>query len=129
MKKRTCKKCKKVFFTYDAWIRKGGGKYCSRECASIGTWKFTDSPGYGTLHHWIAKQYGRANECEMKNCSGKSKTYDWALRNGFKYEWNIKNYIKLCRSCHKKYDFIKTRLNVRERFLQRKPLDLISKTI
>ncbi len=30
--KRVCKTCKKIFFTWSAEIRKGGGKYCSRKC-------------------------------------------------------------------------------------------------
>lgn len=127
MKKVKCKKCKKVFFTYEAWLRRGRGKYCSRYCARKETWKFPESPGYGTLHQWIAKEYGKAKKCEGKSCSRKSKVYDWALREGKLYEWKIKNYIQLCRSCHKKYDYIKTRLNVKERFMSRQPLEIISK--
>jgi hypothetical protein len=28
----TCRQCGKVFVTYAAWVRKGGGKYCSPGC-------------------------------------------------------------------------------------------------
>lgn len=28
----TCTFCEKVFYTHAAWIRKGGGKHCSRSC-------------------------------------------------------------------------------------------------
>jgi hypothetical protein len=30
---RTCKVCKKEFFVFPAWVRKGAAKYCSRKCS------------------------------------------------------------------------------------------------
>lgn len=117
MIKVNCKECDKEFFTYDAWLRRGRGKFCSRFCARKNTWKFEAGPSYWTIHQWLAKNFGKANMCEGEQCNGKSKVYDWALKKGKDYEKNRDNFINLCRSCHKKYDFIKFRLNVRERFL------------
>lgn len=33
-----------------------------------------------------------------------SKTFDFALKKGFKYEYNRDNFVVLCRRCHKSYD-------------------------
>lgn len=129
MVKLNCQKCGKEFFTYEAWLRKPNrGKYCSRLCQGQTQRKFTGAIGYGTLHDWIKKNYGKANKCEMKECPAKSKTFDWALKEGCKYELKIENYLQLCRSCHKKYDYVKYKPNVRERFMARAPLEFISKS-
>lgn len=124
-----CKKCGKEFFTYLAWLKKPNrGKYCSRACTGQSQWKFPTSPGYGTLHDWVKKNKGKASKCIMGNCNGKSKVFDWALKEGCKYEWKLENYIELCRSCHKKYDYVKAKPNVRERFMARVPLEFIEKS-
>lgn len=60
---------------------------------------------YERVHQWIAYYYGKANKCESWFCNGKSKNYHWALRKGFNYEKKIENFIPLCVSCHRKYDF------------------------
>jgi hypothetical protein len=30
-----CQYCGNVFVTYRAWVRKGGGKYCSKQCCNL----------------------------------------------------------------------------------------------
>lgn len=67
--------------------------------------------GYSALHQWIVRRYGLADLCENNQsgklnfpCTGKSKNYDWSLIKGKKYTRNIKNFQKLCHSCHLKYD-------------------------
>mgnify|MGYP001579767579 CR=1 FL=1 len=42
----------------------------------------------------------------MINCPGKSKCFEWALIKGKKHDHNIKNYMQLCKSCHRIYDGI-----------------------
>jgi hypothetical protein len=37
--KAICQQCGNNFFTYPAWIRKGGGKFCSKECHSLSQMK------------------------------------------------------------------------------------------
>lgn len=70
-------------------------------------WK-GDSAGYGSIHCWIKKHYGKASKCENPNCSHKSKHYEWALLKGKKYSHNRNNFFMLCVSCHRKYDMTET---------------------
>ncbi len=60
---------------------------------------------YLGLHHWLAKYYGKASKCQNTNCTKISKTYHWALVKGRKYLRKRENFIELCSSCHKIYDF------------------------
>ena len=62
-----------------------------------------DKIGYGGVHNWIAKKYGVADCCENKQCSKKSITFEWANISG-KYRRDRKDFMKLCRSCHRKFD-------------------------
>jgi hypothetical protein len=62
-----------------------------------------DNISYDGVHGWIKNKYGKANCCKNKKCTNKSKTFDWANING-EYTRDIKNYIMLCRSCHKRFD-------------------------
>lgn len=60
--------------------------------------------GYNGIHSWLNKVFGRANKCELHNCLGISKDFDWALIKGKKYERKRENFIRLCVSCHRHYD-------------------------
>lgn len=66
-------------------------------------WK-GDLAKHAAIHTWLINHYGKANCCQNKRCEGFSKTYEWALQKGKLYSHNISNYIKLCKSCHRKYD-------------------------
>lgn len=65
-------------------------------------WK-GDNVGYGAIHHWLRVNF-KNEKCENPNCSRKSKTLDWCLKKGKRYERRRENFIRLCRSCHCKYD-------------------------
>lgn len=66
-------------------------------------WK-ADNVGYNALHSWIKNNYGKAKECENKECEYKNpKRYDWANISG-KYKRTRDDFVQLCVSCHKKYD-------------------------
>lgn len=67
------------------------------------SWK-GEGAKYRSIHSWIARNYGKANKCENKNCEKKSKYYDWALIKGKQHAHDINNYMMLCKSCHLKYD-------------------------
>ena len=71
-----------------------------------------DSVGYYGIHSWLARHHGKANKCEMKDCSGKSTYYEWALLKGKKYQRRRDNFWRLCKSCHRAYDFTKRELEV-----------------
>lgn len=56
------------------------------------------------IHRWLYSHYGRPKVCEDKNCKGKSRWFDWAVKRGMPYERNRDNFLRLCRSCHRRYD-------------------------
>lgn len=58
---------------------------------------------YSQVHKYLINEFGKANQCEMCKVEGKSK-YEWALKKGFKYDFNVDNFIQMCCSCHRKYD-------------------------
>lgn len=61
-----------------------------------------DKVGRIGIHIWIKKKYGKPNFCE--HCKRKDrKNYDWACKD-HKYLRKRSNFMRLCRSCHRKYD-------------------------
>lgn len=53
-------------------------------------------------HRWIEMLLGKPNYCEHCKRSDK-KLYDWSNKD-HKYNKDIKDWQRLCRSCHMKYD-------------------------
>lgn len=71
--------------------------------------KFEDNPGWKgdkvtkhSVHRWIDNNYGKPKKCEKCNTE-QAKRYDWANKSG-KYLRDIKDFVRLCRSCHVKMD-------------------------
>lgn len=58
-----------------------------------------------SLHQRLRKINGKAQRCENEDCLKKSKGYEYALIYGRKYSADRKDYLALCRSCHRKYDW------------------------
>ena len=64
-------------------------------------------------HEWIRWNYGNAKECQNQDCYyprkgskyfiEKPKYYHWA-NISLKYKRDVRDYIQLCPSCHKKWD-------------------------
>jgi len=81
----------------------------------ITTDKMKTENAYFYHHRDLKKRYGNASCCENKDCkSVNPKRYEWALRKGHTYSSDRKDYIQLCPSCHRKYDFTEsTRLKQR----------------
>ena len=64
-----------------------------------------DTARYETKHQWVYHHYGKATKCENKECEYKNpKIYHWANLSG-EYKRDIKDWIQLCPSCHKKMDW------------------------
>lgn len=64
-------------------------------------WK-GDKAGYTSIHQWLYLRLGKPNICA--HCSSaKKKRYEWANINK-KYKRNLSDWIRLCASCHRKYD-------------------------
>jgi hypothetical protein len=66
-------------------------------------WK-GDNVTVHTIHQWMVANFGNPTKCEALDCEGKSEFYDWALKKGKEYKKNKNNFLRLCRSCHRKYD-------------------------
>lgn len=60
------------------------------------------SPSLSAVHQWVRAKYGGASKQKCQKC-GSSNTVDWANRDG-RYLRDRRNWMLLCRSCHKKYD-------------------------
>jgi hypothetical protein len=68
-----------------------------------GCWR-GDDVRYGGIHQWLNAQFGKPKECQNSNCLGRSTNFDWALKRGMRHKRKRKNYVRLCRSCHRSYD-------------------------
>ena len=75
------------------------------------------------LHRWLRVNYGKANKCENKEnkilnfeCKSNPKRFEYALIKGKKYEQKRENFIMLCPSCHRKYDYTN---ELKQKFIKR----------
>ena len=93
-----CKICKVKLANYRA-------TYCKKHYL-VGNknpmWK-GDKVGYVPLHNWVIRKLGEPKKCEHCNKEDRKK-YEWASVN-HSYKRNIKYWIRLCTSCHRKYDY------------------------
>lgn len=61
---------------------------------------------HSRLHKRLIKKHGNAQRCESEDCkSVNPKRYEWALKKGHQYSDNPDDYLQLCPSCHRKYDY------------------------
>lgn len=60
--------------------------------------------GYPALHRWVQLHRGKPQECEHCGTTDASKIYEWANIDGL-YARNLDDFIRLCRSCHRKHDY------------------------
>lgn len=72
-------------------------------------WK-GDDVGYSGVHTWVKKEYGQPDKCEQCGKSGlKGHQINWANKSG-EYKRDIKDWLRLCRKCHHKYDGISKKI-------------------
>ncbi len=112
--KRNCIICGTEFRTTASEIKRGGGNCCSRSCFNerlrsiIRTeekhwsWK-GDKVGKAALHNWVERHKGKPRMCETCGTSS-AKQYDWANISQ-EYKRDLSDFMRLCRSCHAKYDY------------------------
>ena len=116
--KKTKKKMSKARFL---WLKEGGVVWNKGTKGLMNPWnkgkklsQFTNEKnpnwkgnrvGYIGLHTWVKRHKGEAIKCEF---CGKEKTtsksIQWANKS-HKYLRNLDDFISLCVSCHRKYDF------------------------
>jgi hypothetical protein len=84
-----------------------------------GLWK-GEKVGYHALHAFLSRRYGKPKECAACGVAGVSKngrwTIEWANTTGV-YNRQLKNWKKLCVSCHRKEDNVPRKRNAYGQFL------------
>jgi len=86
---------------HSAWNK--GKKYPQITGENNYQWKGRDC-GYVSMHTWVRRWKGKPSYCEMcGNTTKKACEYDWANID-HQYRRILNDYIRLCHSCHKKYD-------------------------
>lgn len=96
-----CKQCGKEFLIYPAWIRKGGGKYCSKECR-IEYLRGENAPNWK----------GRKEKCKCLKCGKEFFARSWDIENGGGGKYcsrecffdSLRNKVKrVCKICNKEF--------------------------
>lgn len=73
-------------------------------------WK-GDAAGYVAKHLWLVKHFGKADRCENQKCTFKfPRRYEWANLTG-DYKRLRSDWIRLCPSCHRLYDYGKLEIS------------------
>lgn len=90
-------------------------RFCSRDCAfkfrknkNHHAWK-GEKASYSAAHKWMYKHFGKPEKCFY--CSGTEPRVEWANISG-SYMRDIKDWLKLCSSCHRFFDRNKEKRNV-----------------
>lgn len=55
------------------------------------------------VHNWIKQHYGKPKKCEHCKTTT-AKRFEWAKKEGCKYERKRENFMRLCAKCHRNYD-------------------------
>lgn len=59
------------------------------------------NPGYDAIHEWVERWFGKPLTCIK---CGSCNNVEWANKTG-KYDRSEKDWLRLCRKCHCRYDF------------------------
>ncbi|HEC66582.1 MAG TPA: hypothetical protein ENI23_15005 [bacterium] len=126
MESVVCGVCKKTFETKRSRIKYGWGKWCSRKCfyesrkghalseetkrkislansgEKNGMWKGEKVTNKG-IHDWLRRRLGKPKKCWWCGLDDPNKRYEWANLSR-KYKRDLKDWARLCMSCHSKYD-------------------------
>lgn len=107
-----CLQCSESFLANKSKLNIGKDKYCSVGCYNISqsklrgdetpAWK-GDDVKYVGLHMWISSVLGKPSKCEHCDTVD-AKKFEWANKDHL-YSRNINDWIRLCTSCHRKYDY------------------------
>ncbi|HLN19039.1 MAG TPA: NUMOD3 domain-containing DNA-binding protein [Patescibacteria group bacterium] len=95
--------------------RSGNGNYnYGKRGSQTSQWK-GDRAKKNAMHIWVVNYKGKPNKCE--HCGTTSaKRYHWANKD-HSYKRILKDYIRLCVSCHASYDYFNN--NCARGFLKR----------
>ena len=100
---KRCKICGKEFKTSPSFVKRGGGKYCSRECfhTSIGC----DSCAYGSIHITLIKKTGKKRRFIKVEPGHKSPSVGkggWEMNARYVMEKHLGRYLKTKEHVHHK---------------------------
>lgn len=100
IKSHLAKRCKQCFYKL-----KKGVKPKHFEVAGYYKKQYFGTASYYTeIHSWIKKQAGQPNKCMRCGLvSNSNYKIHWANKSG-EYKKDINDWIRLCASCHRKYD-------------------------
>ena len=65
------------------------------------------SESYNAIHTWLFKNFRKDKEKNSCIFCGSIRFIEFALKKGEKHTHKRENYLLLCSSCHKKYDYTK----------------------
>lgn len=121
-KMKGCEVCDTPFIVHKCREKKA--RFCSAKCRINGiftpevrkkmslnsarknetpyNFKHDDKIAYSTVHNWIRRHYGKANQCEECGRTDAPK-YEWANISG-KYYRKREDFKQLCSSCHAIFD-------------------------
>lgn len=117
-----CRECRKNFKIWPYEVNANDrGFFCSRKCTYAGmnrsfyknnglkhrgskspVWK-GNKVTRRSLHQWVEFHLGKTKKCDFCGTT-EAKQYDWANKD-HKYKRNLNDWIRLCRSCHSKFDY------------------------
>lgn len=97
---KLCPICKRIFFVHLFRHKEGKGHYCSSKCFGESLW-INGKPTKKSIHQFIKRSFGKPSYCEI--CKKTQGNFEWANID-HKYNKKRKYWIRLCRSCHRKYD-------------------------
>ena len=76
------------------------------------SWK-GDEVGYAALHSWVTRNMGKPQECVYCGKTRIEGVIDWASIS-HKAKRDLNDFISLCRSCHRNYDYQNNKINLLE---------------
>lgn len=111
---KNCEECFSKMETLESEVKRGSGKFCSKKCyysnlkktrpSGENSWAWKgNSVGVDALHDWVKKHLGKPRKCEFCKTTT-AKQYEWANKSQ-QYKRDLSDWIRLCRSCHAKYDY------------------------
>ncbi len=84
--------------------RKKIGDANSGKCEEFApNWK-GDSVKYSALHMWVGKHKGKPMRCERCNFKAENPSQIHWANKSYEYKRDLTDWLRLCVSCHKKYD-------------------------
>lgn len=81
---------------------------------SNGLWKGINV-SYEGLHQWVSRYLGKPMKCEHCKTT-EAKRFEWANKSK-EYKRELSDWVRLCTSCHRKYDNLQEKMWITRRKL------------